>query len=68
MANRKPYEKTVTVTFKVKHTEGPRPQDLGDLHRWIEEEWEGLEVYFQGDEEKDDESVVELAVVGFEEK
>lgn len=66
MGRRKPYETEIVVRFKVKHTEGPRPEHLGDLHRWMEEEWDGTEVYFQGDEEKDEETVVELEVVGFE--
>ncbi|MGW1180189.1 hypothetical protein [Streptomyces drozdowiczii] len=67
MGRRKPYEAEIVVRFKVRHTEGPRPEHLGDLQQWLEEEWDGTEAYFQGDEEKDEETVAVLEVVGFEE-
>lgn len=67
MARKKKFEGEVVVRFKVSHTDGPRPVSLDDLHQWMEEEWEGLSVNFQGDEEEDDETEVELSVVSFEE-
>ncbi|MEW1922216.1 hypothetical protein [Streptomyces sp. NPDC088360] len=66
MAKKKMFEGEIVVRFKVQQTDGPAPEHLEDLHRWIEEEWDHTEVYFQGDEEKDEETVVELEVVGFE--
>ncbi|MGW3866131.1 hypothetical protein ACWEDZ_32290 [Streptomyces sp. NPDC005047] len=67
MARKQKFEAEVVVRFKVSHTDGPRPVSLGDLHQWMEEEWEGLSANFQGDEEKDEETEVELSVVSFEE-
>jgi hypothetical protein len=52
---------TVTVTFKVKQTDGPTPETLDSLEEWIDSEWGGLEVYI-ADPEEDEETVVELEV------
>lgn len=60
MAKKKPLTGTVTVTFKVKQTDGPVPETLDSLEEWIESEWSGLEAYI-ADPELDEETTVELA-------
>lgn len=62
MARRKKLTGTLTVTFKVKQTDGPTPETLDSLEEWIESEWAGLEAYI-ADPEEDEETAVELEVV-----
>ncbi|MFF8283306.1 hypothetical protein ACF06W_11355 [Streptomyces albus] len=64
---KKMFKGEILVRFKVTQTDGPAPEHLEDLHRWLEEEWDGTEAYFQGDEGEEEETVVKLEVVGFEE-
>lgn len=52
---------TMTVTFKVKQTDGATPETLDALETWIYEEWDGLEVYFP-DPDEEEETVVELSI------
>jgi hypothetical protein len=52
---------TLTVTFKVKQTDGSVPETLDALEEWVESEWGGLEVYV-ADPGEEDETVVELEI------
>lgn len=61
MAKKKPLTGSVTVTFKVKQTDGPTPETLDSLQEWIESEWDGTEAYI-ADPDLEEETVVELVV------
>jgi hypothetical protein len=52
---------TLTVTFTVEHSGGPKVSTYEYLAELISTEWEGTEVYFQ-DAAKDDETSVRLYV------
>jgi hypothetical protein len=52
---------TLTVTFKVKQTDGVVPESLDELETWVHDEWGGLEVYV-ADPNEEEETVVELEV------
>lgn len=52
---------TLTVTFKVKQTDGATPETLDALEEWVESEWGGLEAYI-ADPDQEDETVVELEI------
>lgn len=55
----------LTVTFKVKQTDGAVPETLDSLEEWVESEWSGLEVYV-ADPNEEEETAVELEVVKVE--
>jgi hypothetical protein len=52
---------TLTMTFEVEYSDGPRLKEYESLAVHLAEEWEGHEVYFQ-DPEKDEETSVLLYV------
>lgn len=65
MAGKKKLTGTVTLTLKVKQTDGPIPETLDALKEQLETDWDGLEVYF-ADPDLEEETVAKLTIEKFE--
>ncbi|MBD3004687.1 hypothetical protein [Streptomyces sp. 5-10] len=63
MAGKKTH--TLTATFIIEHSDGPKVGTYDALAEYLATEWEGMEVYFQGAGE-DDETSVNLFVRNIE--
>lgn len=68
MAKRKKLTGTMTVTFKLKQTDGDTPESMDEMETWVYEELEGMKAYFidPNVEDQEEDTEVELEVVKVE--
>jgi hypothetical protein len=68
MARKKKLTGTMTVTFKLKQTDGDVPRSLDEVETWVYDELDGMSACFidPNDEDMEDDAEVTLEVVKVE--
>lgn len=68
MAKRKNLTGTMTVTFKLKQTDGDTPESMDEVETWAYEELDGMKAYFidPNKEDQEEDTEVELEIVKVE--